>query len=681
MPAPNLETPPPKINLEVKHPVLKPEFSKGTKPGSAEANLVAILEEPQVSPDQTLEALAKQSPTIPDASKWRGLPPPEGAAGIAARIGHLQMQLEKRGIPDDVRRKIEGQLAQLEADLKILAGEVKGLQTETDFSVPKSKQEKVEVKEENKYPQLKEAERDYLDTNKAKMEGLEARYVDERTNANYLEQQIEAFARASGLQHEEVTELAGKNFDADARKIIGERVQEHIDTLLNSENGRINPEKHRVVTEQTKRYLDLISQAQSEGDLPATLEAQTVLRLAEQNVWTLAFQDRVASENLLGDHGIRHIVGYNIQVSENIFDELVRNGQQVRAVDRLIMHQVMIDHDLGYAMDPVRQQINRGIFQADKGHNVLAAKYERQRAEDGSNPLHQIFSDEQLDIIHEGILYHDSSEVNFHIGDTSVTASRENIYSAIHTADNTHAFEDKLPELLYTYPETLRVMRLMKTAGEIGDQESFQRLQVQLVKAIQSNPNFSIDDKSALVQAAHSLTEKSYQFTIGRICGNKPECSMNNQGALTITVQESKIHQEVVGLYGQESYDQLRKFVGDLTGKSKNEVDLNQQHIESTNGKLEIKVKIGEQKAAEDRGDYQQRLEQLIQDHSFQEFIIGDGGNNPGDAKLEAHQASLQAELIAHTEETEMHTRINARLNEIKSQRRKNLHKYLARLT
>ncbi len=657
------ETPPARLEAKPIAPEPKPKFE--LKAESPEAQMVGILNKPNENPDQTLEALAH-----PSKSAMEDFIKPTTVTGVATRLGHLHQQLERRDIPEADRQKITAQLKELEVQLKILAGEAKGLP-----------QEKAEVLENKTNVQLERAESDYLAGNKAKMDGLEARYVDERTDAKYVQKQIEDFAKSSGLQHEETPELKGKYFDTNSRKIIGERVQKHIDTLLNSEQGRKNPEKHKTVTDETNRYLDLISQAQAEGDIPQDLDASSVMQLVEQNVWTLAFQDRVASENLIGDHGIRHLVGHNIRVSESIADELVRNSQPVKAVDRLIMHQVMIDHDLGYAMDPVRLQINKGEFKADKGHNVLSAKYERQRIEDKASPLSQIFSGEQLSVIHEGVLNHDSSYVDFHIGDSSEAARRDNINSTIHTADNTHAFEDKLPELLYTHPDTLRVMRLMKTAGEIGDQESFQKLQVQLVQDIQSNPNYSTDDRGALTQAVHSLRPDSYQFLVGRICGNKPEYAMDSKGGMTISVQESKIHQEVVGLYGQDSYDQLKKFVGDLTGQNKKDVDLSRNSIQSTNGKLEIKIRIGEQKSAEGVNDYQRRIEQLVADSSFQEFIIGDGRDNSGDMKLATHQTSLQAELKQQQEGAEMYNRIAAKIDTIKSQRRENLHRYLDKQT
>ncbi|QQG44187.1 MAG: hypothetical protein HYW86_05005 [Candidatus Roizmanbacteria bacterium] len=523
--------------------------------------------------------------------------------------------------------------------------------------------------------QLENAEKQYVEKNRVKMAGLEARYVDNRTEAGYIKKQIEAFAGKSGLKHENISELQGRFYDQETQKIIAESTQRHIDRLLNSEQGRLNPEKQRLVTEQSRRYLELISNAQAEGDLPKDLNAQAVLRLVEDNIWTLAYQDRVASENMLGDHGVRHIVGYNIRVCEEIDNELVRNGQKVRAVDRLIQHQVMINHDVGYATDPVRLAINRRSFGEDDGHNVLAAKYLREKTAFEGDPLTQIFSAKQLQTIHEGVLSHDSSEVNLHIGQTDEAALKENTLSAIHIADNTHVFEDKLPEILYTYPDTLRIMRLMKTAGEIGDADIFSSLQAQLVKGIQASSSLSNDDKEALIQASQSLTPVSYRFNVGRICGNKPEITIDTKGNVIITVQESAIHQEVVGLYNQDSYEQLRKFVADLIGKQKSEVDLDQGNIATADGKLQIITKIGENRAGEhELTDYQRRVDDLISNQFFRDFIIGDGEHKLGDSRLSNMQLYLEQELkITAGEGSKGYSKIAETIKAIKEIRRANL--------
>lgn len=475
---------------------------------------------------------------------------------------------------------------------------------------------------------LIQGEQSYLSNRiaKGKANGLEARYDDEKTGADYIQKQIGEFAEKSGLSREASVELADKKFNPDTKKFILDKTKEHIDRLLlDKKEGRFNPEKHKIVNEQVERYLNFIEQAQLEGDLSLDLDAQAVLDMARENVWTLAYQDRVASENMLGDHGIRHIAGYNIRVTEEVFKELDSNGQgvKVKAVDKLMAHQIMIMHDLGYATDPVREGVNAGNFAADAGHNLLSAKILRQRGENKDDAMSKLFSKEQLAIMHQGVLEHDDSKVDFRVADGSAEARKENLLSAVHLADNTHAFEDKLPELLYSSPDSLKTMRLLKTAGEIGDETLENELKQQLIKQIKENPDYSKDDKEALEKAAKSLKGKSYERAVGRICGNQPKVTIDSTGAVEIKVQESAIHQEAIGLFGEKAYDQLKKFIEDLTGIDKKEVTeeiLNQPEIVGKDKKVKILLDIGDEKKSNERSDYQIRIETMIKDQEFREY-------------------------------------------------------------
>lgn len=99
---------------------------------------------------------------------------------------------------------------------------------------------------------------------------------------------------------------------------------------------------------------------------------------------------------------------------------------------------------------------------------------------------------------------------------------------------------------------------------------------------------------------------------------------MLDDDRLSITVQESAIHQETVGLFGQESYDQLRKFIADLQGVNKENVNLNTPEIEA--GSLVIRLRTGEQKS-QTATDYQQRINEIRQaDPAFVEFVNQDIG-------------------------------------------------------
>lgn len=482
-----------------------------------------------------------------------------------------------------------------------------------------------------------------------KRDGLRTRYDDDRAHKEAVQAEIKKFAQDRGVNLDEIPqELATISFESDANGQTEAAAQQLVEKFFNSEQASRNPEKYAMVAKQTQEYLQLLRQAQVEGAIPKNATAADMYRLISENITALALQDRAASENLLGDHGIRHLVGHNIEVSMQIAESLRNRGASISSMDKLLMQQIMIYHDLGYAMAPVRDAINQqGIRGQDAGHNLLAAQYVRERIVDSSDVWHTIFgqNQENLDILHRGILYHDKDESGG-AGIRFVTKLKEgqdpklmraaNIESIIRTADNTHAFEDKLPELLYRYPETIKYMRLMKTAGEIDDEAAFLQLRRELAGKINGSDQLSSDDKDALAFAVlgqsnsdgndpkKGLQVEGYKFTIGRICGNKPEFAMLDDDRLSITVQESAIHQEAVGLFGQESYDQLRKFLADLQGVNKENIDLNASEIIA--GSLVIRLRTGEQKS-QTATDYQQRISEIRQaDPAFVEFANHDIG-------------------------------------------------------
>ncbi len=420
-----------------------------------------------------------------------------------------------------------------------------------------------------------------------------------------------------------------KPLDAESIQLMRQALESQVKLLfLNKDGGSYNPDKYRSVKEQTDQFLNLLLQAQKEGPIPKDISSGEVFNLIQGNMHTLALQDRVASENLLGDHGVRHIIDHNIRVGMLLFKELQGQGADIRAIDQLIFQQAMIYHDLGYAMSLVRQPINTdGPKGQDAGHNVLAARYTREQFFGNNTVWQKIFGNQDFDLIHRAILYHDKDEqgkasIKFVTGKETQTplekdARRINIESAMRTADNTHAFEDKLPELLYRVPEAVKIMRLLRTAGEINDASSIDRLKGKLVSIINSKDDFSSDDKRALLMAAHSITPESYKFTVDRICGNKPEYRIAD-GKLHISVNVSEIHQEVVGLFDRGSYNQLEKMIKDVYGYVLKPGE-SPKKITSPEGHILEKREKGE------KSDYQRILESLIiNDGYFQDFLITD---------------------------------------------------------
>jgi len=490
---------------------------------------------------------------------------------------------------------------------------------------------------------------------------LENRYNDERNNLENIKNGIENYVGEELVAQlgKDVEKLKDKKFDVESKKVVFEQTKKHIESLLGEKGKRHNLEKQKAVENMTENYLNLLLKAQEEGDISKDVSAEDIQKLAVENIWKLAFQDRVAAENTLGDHGIRHLVMHNIKMTNEVFDQLNNNGQKVNSIDRLMAHQIMIDHDIGYATEPAREAINAGFMSADRGHNVVAAKFIKQQAEDPNHHMSKVFNGDQLGTIHKGILEHDKSNIKLietakGLKEGTIDedqARKDNLFDAISIADNSHAFEDKLPEILYSHPDSLEYMNLMKAAGEAGDKELVEKIKDKLkgsVQEIVESGKWSKDDGEALEHAVDFISADSYKFAVGRIAGNKPKIEIDKKGNLLIKVQESAVHQEAVQLFGQESYDQFHKFITDYVGKPENlDPPATEEEIQSAtkDKKFDFKKVI---RGRMDKG------ETTIAGHGMKiELAIGENKETEPDSDLEKNVRRLitKPEFMAYREE------------------------------
>lgn len=484
---------------------------------------------------------------------------------------------------------------------------------------------------------LQKAEMDYID--KKAIPGLKERYEDAKGDYLAFQKELDEFATEKKIEPDIPGELKDPLITDGSVDVIRAKAKEQIDLLIQ------NPEKNALVAEETQRYLALVLRAKKEGDLSVSLSSSDIYMLVRQNILLLAYQDRIASKISIGDHGVRHIIGHNINAAEQIAEGLQKNGHEVKAIDLLILHQTMINHDVGYALSPVRDEALKGNYTADAGHNVLSAKYLRQSQEDQNNPLSKLFFDERSrNILHKAVLNHDSSEEVSLSFDQTIEARDKNIYDIVRTADNTDAFANKLPEILYGFPDTLVTLRLLKTAAEVGDDNLVNTLKQRLITQVSTKEGLPDDDRQNLILAANSIQKDSYAFVVPRICGKNPEFSVSDDGTVTVKVQESAIHREVTSIYGLKEYSQLVKFIADVLGIPKAErgnIDLGSDRISSKNGKLNIELALGE-KAGKEITDYERRIQEIVHDVYFQELII-DTGN--GDSVLSLRQKVLEADM------------------------------------
>lgn len=478
-------------------------------------------------------------------------------------------------------------------------------------------------------------------------------------------------------------------FDPGSASAFKKEMHQLTDVFFNNPNSTQSPAKADLVKKQTDRFVDLMLKSQSEEG--SELSCDEAYKLVAGNIAALAVQDRAATENALGDHGVRHLVGHNIRVCETMADQIEKNGGAVSAKDRLILHQAMILHDIGYATQNVRGAINHdGIQGQDAGHPLLSARYIRERSESAEDPLHKVFSKEDLGLVHRCVLYHDVNEfgksgINLHVGAAPTSEQRvDNLESMMRIADNTHAFEDKLPEFLYSNPKTLVSMRLIKAASEIGDKGSMDTLKERLKDQIASREDLSLEDRRAMCIAASKFEPLDGIYSMRRIVGNEPEYALDSRGKVTLTVQESAVHKDIAQIAGDERYKILRMWVKDLSDLQLGQISPQQRVIDSE--KVTFKVNLGAQRAKE-LTPFQSEIQKVFTGNEpFSRWATRDnclGKTQEALEKLIESAPGLSGESLSQAASTFCEPgsapidSLRARLAQVRDQRQQILHGYM----
>ena len=450
---------------------------------------------------------------------------------------------------------------------------------------------------------------------------LAERYHHPKNSTQAFTQQLKDFATSRGVEQK-----APDGFDKPLGEVGIEQVKKALSPTVDAlfSNGELNnnPDKKQVVSAQLDRFMDLVGEA-----APKDLTAADAFKIAQDNTVLVAYQDRAAGEVFMGDHGVRHLLGHNIRVCEELADKAVSKGAKVTAKDRLVMHQAMVMHDLGYALDTVKNGIQKdGIAGQEDGHNVLAARVLRDQTADPKHPLNKLFEKSDLEHIHSCMLHHDRDAEGKAGIDLRLTSKpteedrRANLETMVRTADNTHAFDDKLPELLLQEPRSLKSLRMIQTATEIGDKKLFGELQDDLRIMVEQRKDLAPDDRKALATSVGTIDEVAHKFNARRIAGRRPTYEISDTGQITVGVQESPIHRPVSALFGLPAYKQMENFVEDNASR---EVKLQggKERIEGDGLNVEFDLGVTSKPSNQFESQIQ---EQVLSDRDFTRFALLD---------------------------------------------------------
>lgn len=219
------------------------------------------------------------------------------------------------------------------------------------------------------------------------------------------------------------------------------------------EKGQLTEEEFATITKEIAEFTDLYGKAYGKENTEKAYE------LVRDNARKLMYQHVVDKAVFSGsDHGLRHIVNGNTRFAEQMVKSLREKGVVVSAKDQVILHQVMIDHDLGYTTGAAQAP---KAWEASKDHPLVSARY----VEDNKGYYVDKFGEDGFQAIHGAVLNHSYPRLEYQSDGQEVV--HEGLVRGISsTVDSLGVtVETKTPEFFWN-KDVMRTLLKIRLASE-----------------------------------------------------------------------------------------------------------------------------------------------------------------------------------------------------------------------
>jgi len=288
------------------------------------------------------------------------------------------------------------------------------------------------------------------------------------------------------------------------------------------------------------------------------IDSEYLNQMVVDSVKKMIYQEVESNRQQFTDHGIRHIQG-NIERMNDILD--VASGGKVSAMDKLMGFFIMVNHDVGYTAEEVKQGGAEGAKASGKHKDISVEILKSQRSQWNEN---KIFSPQQYDKILEIVKTHDDTKID----------KNDLLGTSVRLSDNLSLFaKEKLPSMFKMVDGGKTMLIKMGEAAAKKDTKTFELYRDKIYKSIDSsgiNANLKRDLKSAVKEISY-LTPK---FTLGVLAGEISDIS-GNKDQINVDIEYNEWDS-----FLQKHFDmgqkQTKKLLGDygITDFSKSEYDL-----------------------------------------------------------------------------------------------------------
>lgn len=217
-------------------------------------------------------------------------------------------------------------------------------------------------------------------------------------------------------------------------------------------------EEARLIKEEAEKFLHAYREAFPEAS------PQKVFEIVRDNCRKIAYQTKMDKLVFSGsDHGTRHILEGNMKFADQMVRSLIEKGVAISALDRVLIRQVIIDHDCGYTCGCA--QAKQG-FEASKDHPVFSAKF----IEANQAYYEDKFGKEAFGVIRNAVLYHSYPVSEYQTGPEGASQINESmIRSVTSTVDSLGVTAETKTPAFFRKPEAVKTLLKIKLALEFSE--------------------------------------------------------------------------------------------------------------------------------------------------------------------------------------------------------------------
>lgn len=250
----------------------------------------------------------------------------------------------------------------------------------------------------------------------------------------------------------------------------------------------------------------------SENCVNAGISVNNATELFNDNVGKLLYQEEESRGRQFGDHGIRHVIGDIVYADKfaSELNNLLPENKKISNRKRLLMDIVLLNHDMGYTVEQVRDDKS---FKNSQSHPAISMKMFIHDLSEGKYKKIRL-NNEEIKFIKTAIATHDNKKIDW---------ENQPEVSAIRLSDNMGLFQkEKLPFLFEKVENSQEILEnLHKDCKETNGKRRLEFIK-QLMLGVKKT-NLPTQTKKNLFNAARETSCFTAKVTLGMWAGEIEE--------------------------------------------------------------------------------------------------------------------------------------------------------------